>query len=550
MNGRDQEVRFATGLLTLALAVGGCALAADVGTGDSRPSGDADRGDRADVAQEDDGADIDAPFARPETDGPVRETLVNTPVGSFNVKYKVSGEDAIAEGDMIIGSSNLQSAPVIGRRWPNKTVPFVIDADLPNSTRVLRAMAHWTEKTGFKFVPRTTEFDYVHFRSSTGCSSMIGQWGGRQFINLDTQSRAMDVVAVGIDRSASPQRIYYYYGAGPDNRGLTGGFASGGTLTRVNGVKSHFRFLMAAGKSVANLVDVAFASNGHAFAWYDDGTVSEGTHRDFSQYAAPKPYALAPNKTPADVAGFAIDANDQVHAFYKDGTASVGTITDLAAVRGPAPVKLAEGKTPDMLAHVDFGSDGRFVAFYNETTTTEGVDGGAPTTHISGMTISAGTAVDLAKAMQPGAELPKLGYGLTGHCTDGASVHEIGHAVGLYHEQTRHDRDQFVEIRFANVDPSDRHNFEKHSLSSGFDHGEYDFSSIMHYGPDSFTLRPKSECGSWNPANAETCAGTWTIVPKVDSARFDGGTFEEQRRTLSEGDIAAINTMYPQPPTP
>jgi hypothetical protein len=69
----------------------------------------------------------------------------------------------------------------------------------------------------------------------------------------------------------------------------------------------------------------------------------------------------------------------------------------------------------------------------------------------------------------------------------GSAIHEIGHALGLWHEQSRSDRDDHVEIVWANVDPQYAHNFDKH-IQDGQDLGEYDYGSIMHYPATAFSV--------------------------------------------------------------
>ena len=65
----------------------------------------------------------------------------------------------------------------------------------------------------------------------------------------------------------------------------------------------------------------------------------------------------------------------------------------------------------------------------------------------------------------------------------GTVAHEIGHALGWHHEQSRPDRDDYVTINFDNVASGRNFNFYKYVTSSIATHDvPYDAGSIMHYG--------------------------------------------------------------------
>jgi len=106
-------------------------------------------------------------------------------------------------------------------------------------------------------------------------------------------------------------------------------------------------------------------------------------------------------------------------------------------------------------------------------------------------------------------------------CSSGSMMHEIGHALGLEHEHTRSDRDQYISINWQNISVEKLRNFDI-SDASKRNYGPYDYASIMHYGEYFFS------------ANGEQTIRTL----QTDSTQIG------QRVAPSAGDVEAIKTLY------
>ena len=120
----------------------------------------------------------------------------------------------------------------------------------------------------------------------------------------------------------------------------------------------------------------------------------------------------------------------------------------------------------------------------------------------------------------------------SGCVSQGIVEHEMLHALGTWHEQSRPDRwdkkmfslclrelkknchrDQYVRINWGNIRPGREVNFERKNPSDVVLYGDYDYGSVMHYSRCGFhsngweTITPIVSYPSWTHSG-----GLWTDI--------------------------------------
>lgn len=111
----------------------------------------------------------------------------------------------------------------------------------------------------------------------------------------------------------------------------------------------------------------------------------------------------------------------------------------------------------------------------------------------------------------------------SGCWTTGIILHELGHAMGLFHEHQRSDRNRYLSIALENVKKGSKGNF--FSVFWAKKHGAYDFQSVMHYRAQAFSKNGKP-----------------TLVPHPRYQRQAQGM--GQRSFLSVGDKQTAADIY------
>uniref|UniRef100_A0A672Z0V2 Metalloendopeptidase n=1 Tax=Sphaeramia orbicularis TaxID=375764 RepID=A0A672Z0V2_9TELE len=106
----------------------------------------------------------------------------------------------------------------------------------------------------------------------------------------------------------------------------------------------------------------------------------------------------------------------------------------------------------------------------------------------------------------------------------GTVEHEFLHALGFWHEQSRSDRDDYVDIMWDRIEPGKEHNFKTYddTLSSALG-VPYDYGSVMHYSKTAFNIGSEP-----------------TIVTKIPHFSDVIG----QRMGFSSSDLTKLNRLY------
>ena len=126
--------------------------------------------------------------------------------------YEIVEGMAVYGGDMILGTAEEAASRSVGlkpadqapsrdplaprhasavdedRLWPDRTIPYTIDANVPASVRqrIMDAIAHWNDRTVLTLTPRTSQEDFVRFQMTDvgQCRATLGKQGGEQGVKL------------------------------------------------------------------------------------------------------------------------------------------------------------------------------------------------------------------------------------------------------------------------------------------------------------------------------------------------------------------------------
>jgi uncharacterized protein (TIGR02145 family) len=119
--------------------------------------------------------------AYPDNTGEIVQLTVN---GTTITCEKINDE-YIFQGDILLQPSTRGAVYAEGNLWPENTVYYTINTNLPNPERVTQAIDYYHTYTNLNFVERTNQANYIDFiYDANGCSSFLGMIGGKQLIRL------------------------------------------------------------------------------------------------------------------------------------------------------------------------------------------------------------------------------------------------------------------------------------------------------------------------------------------------------------------------------
>ncbi|CAL8321633.1 unnamed protein product [Merluccius merluccius] len=447
-------------------------------------------------------------------------------------------------------------------------VPYRLSAQYTEAeTKVIKkGMENLEEGTCVRFVPRTHQRDYLDIQSKSGCWSYLGVRGGRQTVSLQTphcmrtgvtshelmhamgfvheQSRAdRDNYVTIMWSNIWSDRLRNFEKFKTDNMNLPYDYGSimhfgkyayseDGQPTIVP-KKNNVRLGMASAPSlidkmkINNLYNARVSVHSHqhltlAFSLQNTTAVEEGRvrlKRKYSEEFLEMDYMNAMDKI--------LKANNRLRPprglRFKEGDIANSYMRSAITCPGNACLwpKSVDGfvYVPYIVSPLYDDMDRITIETGMQDISTETCVKFVPRTH-------EGSFLDIQPRYGCWSFLGQTGGSQVlslqspGCMWSGVASHELMHALGFVHEQSRSDRDRYVTIVWKNIQPDRIHNFQKQSTNNL--NTAYDYSSVMHYGRYAFS-------GDGGP----------TIIPRPDPYIPIG-----QRDGPSPLDLHKINILY------
>jgi hypothetical protein len=441
--------------------------------------------------------------------GEWRSVIMHGKNGPEEIHYQVINGLAVAQGDIILGKAEeLESkgAGIKSRslRWPDRHVPYLFDENLPEETQnfVNSAIAHWEENTDFDFelvaepAPNTGT-NYLRFTDSNICASYIGMQGLEQQVYLAKGRLSSEIVGMANYRADGYDIVMTYF---------RDGVMFWGSSTELDMADASVPYSLPPGYTPLDIVGMSMATSlGYVYTWYENGKYTIGDPYDLDSVQGPTDYTVASDQYISRIRGIGFaetgDPDDrEVLVWYSNGKVSIGSPSDLDATsNGSIPFYLPPEQAPYHIVEMDTDIHNIVHAWFSDGTMYKG-------TFIYPYAFGTGS------------------YSMAQGCSRGSVIHEIGHAIGLFHEQSRCDRDSHVDVHYENIIDDYEYAFDKFCLDR--DLYAFDFSSIMLYGSFAYSVDPG------DPTKA--------TMRRADN----NATFVAQRDGLSAGDLRSIKELY------
>lgn len=158
------------------------------------------------------------------------------------------------------------------------------------------------------------------------------------------------------------------------------------------------------------------------------------------------------------------------------------------------------------------------------------------TTEADYITIIYGPGCNSPVGMYGGGWVSTVSLSKPGCWYHGTVVHELLHVIGLWHEQSRYDRDDYIIIRSENIKDGYDHAFELKFPNVTSTYGiPYNYLSVMHYPKDAFSKNGEPTIEVKDPA----------FEDRIGNREFGtNGDYEKVRR------IYGCKGTYPTMPDP